>query len=76
MCVCVVHCLYSFIGSRCNDGVLIVLFVYIPHSSLKPGIFHSIFLGMAIFGHFTNRLTGNSSDRLTGQSRRKKQFET
>ena len=35
-----------------------------------------ILLGMAIFGHFTNRLTGNSSDRLTGQNRRKKQFET
>ena len=33
------------------------------HARLNSVIF---FLGMAIFGHFTNRLTGNSSDRLTG----------
>ena len=34
------------------------------------------YLGMTIFGHFTNRLIDNSSNRLTGQSRRKKQIET
>ena len=50
VCVCVsVHCLYFFIGSWCNNGVLIlVLFVYIPHSSLKPGIFRPFFCSVLI----------------------------
>ena len=63
-CVFFVHCLYFFIGSWCNNGVLIlVLFVYIPHSSLKPGIFHSIFFFFFFFcSVFIQKYIQNSRD--------------
>ena len=66
MCVCVcvffcVHCLYFFIGSGCNNGILIlVLFVYIPLSSFKPGIFHYIFF--FICSVFIQKYIQNSRD--------------
>ena len=55
-------------GSNCDSGA----FPFAPDSlSLSLSLYIYIYiyiyiLRMAIFGHFTNRLTGNSSDRLTG----------
>ena len=69
MCVCVcvcsffVHCLYFFIGLWCNNGVLIlVLFVYISHLSLKSGIFHSIFFFFFVCSVFIQKYIQNSRD--------------